>query len=43
MQLLETILEKMSSVSKTQKNFIHLIAELDELSRQSDLCQSESL
>ncbi len=32
-----------SSVTKAQKNFVYLTTDLDELSRKSDLCQSESV
>jgi hypothetical protein len=37
MQLLETILEKMSSLPKPQKNFADFIDRVDLLARQGDL------
>jgi hypothetical protein len=37
MQLLETILEKMSSLTKPQKNFANFIDGVDVLARQGDL------
>jgi len=43
MQRLETILELCPVFLMASNSFVYFTADLDELSRQSDLCESESL